>query len=252
MQLNFRKYGSGHPLFILHGVFGSSDNWQTLGKAFAEKFTVYLIDQRNHGNSPHDRDMSYQAMADDLLDLMDQEKLSSVYVLGHSMGGKTAMHFATSYPEKVDKLIVVDIVPKYYPPHHQQIFEGFHAVDLGSLETRKDAEMQMAEKIKNAGVRQFILKNLTREGDSYAWKINLKGLEENIENLGVGLADDKIFEKETLFIGGTKSDYITKNDHELIKKHFKSADIKMVEGAGHWVHAEKPKELAELVLDFLS
>lgn len=252
MQLNFRKYGSGQPLFILHGVFGSSDNWQTLGKEFAEKHAVYLIDQRNHGNSPHDEEMNYQVMSEDLVELMEQEKLTNINILGHSMGGKTAMHFACSYPDYVDKLIVVDIAPKYYPPHHQQIFEGFHSVDLKTIETRKDADEQMAKKIKNMGVRQFILKNLSREGDSYTWKVNLKALEENVEKIGGGLPEEALFEKGTLFIGGTKSDYITEEDHKLIKKHFPASEIKMIDGAGHWVHAEKPKELAEVVFDFLS
>lgn len=252
MQLNFRKYGSGHPLFLLHGVFGSSDNWQTLGKEFAEQYTVYLIDQRNHGSSPHDDTMNYQVMSEDLAALMDQEQLDSIYLLGHSMGGKAAMHFAASYPDRVDKLIVVDISPRQYPPHHDDIFEGFQSVDLTTVATRKDADNQMAAKIKNPGVRQFILKNLTRAEDGYTWKLNLKALEANAAEIGKALPADASFEKETLFIGGTKSNYITEKDHELIKKHFKSAEIKMVEGAGHWVHAEKPDVLARMVFDFLS
>lgn len=252
MQLNFRKYGQGHPLFILHGVFGSSDNWQTVGKSFADHFTVYLIDQRNHGNSPHDDAMNYEVMSDDLAELMAQEELSSIYLLGHSMGGKTAMHFAARFSDKVDKLIVVDIAPKYYPPHHQDIFAGFHSVDLKGIETRKDAEKQMAEKIKIPAVRQFILKNLTRDGDNYTWKVNLKALEENIEKIGAGLPEEAKYEGKALFIGGSKSDYITEADHDLIKTHFPQAEIQMINGAGHWVHAEKPKELGKMVVSFLS
>lgn len=253
MKLNFRKYGQGHPLFVLHGVFGSSDNWQSLGKAFAEHFTTYLIDLRNHGNSPHSEEMTYDAMARDLKELMSSEGLKSIHLLGHSMGGKVAMHFATAYPQLVDRLIVVDIAPKYYPPHHQQIFEGFHSVDLANLQSRKDADNQMAEKIRDFGVRQFILKNLTRdEQGNYAWKVNLNALQKNIENIGAGLPENQKSENPTLFIGGSKSDYLQDADHELIKQHFPKASIESVDGAGHWVHAEKPKELLALVLEFLS
>ncbi|REE01674.1 alpha/beta fold hydrolase [Marinoscillum furvescens] len=253
MKLNFRKYGTGHPLFVLHGVFGSSDNWQTHGKALAEHFTVYLIDQRNHGNSPHSEEMTYEAMAEDLKKLMDDEGLSSIYVLGHSMGGKTAMTFATSYPEAVDKLIVVDIAPKYYPPHHSQIFEGFHSVQLDSIGSRKEADEQLSKVIKEAGVRMFILKNLSRdESNNFVWKLNLPVIESNIQKIGEGLVDGASFSGPTLFIGGGASDYIQESDHDLIKDHFPDATIKMVPGAGHWVHAEKPKELGELVMDFLA
>lgn len=253
MKLNFRKFGSGHPLFILHGVFGSSDNWQTLGKEFAENFEVYLIDQRNHGDSPHDEEMNYKAMSEDLAELMEDENLSSIFLLGHSMGGKTAMHLACDHEEKVDKLIVVDISPVVYPPHHQQIFEGFHAVNLPSLQSRKDADLQMAEKISDLGVRQFILKNLTRDkNNNYTWKINLDVLERNIENIGAGLSEGQRFEKPTLFIGGSKSNYINNDTHAPIKRHFPSSEIKMIAGSGHWIHAEKPEELAQLVVEFLS
>lgn len=253
MKLNFRKYGNGHPLFILHGVFGSSDNWQTLGKEFAEHFSVYLIDQRNHGNSPHDQEMNYEVMSNDLLELIEDEQLESIYLMGHSMGGKTAMHFATNYPEHVDKLIVVDISPRYYPPHHKLIFEGFKSIDLNTLESRKEADQQMAKKIPTFGVRQFILKNLTRDdANNFSWKINLEALENNVEQIGIALPSDRRFEKPTLFIGGDKSDYIQTSDHDQILSHFPDARIEMISGAGHWVHAEKPKELSEMVTDFLT
>jgi len=253
MKLNFRKSGDGHPLFVLHGVFGSSDNWHSLGKEFSEHFTTYLIDQRNHGSSPHSDEMNYDVMADDLKELMDDEGLESIYLLGHSMGGKTAMHFATLYPELVDKLIVVDIAPKYYPPHHQQIFAGFRAVDFPNLKSRKEADEIMSGIIKEFGVRQFILKNLTRDDqNNFAWKINLDAIEKNIEIIGSGLADNAIFEKDALFIGGTKSHYIQAEDEIVITRHFPEAQIKMIEGAGHWVHAEKPNELRDLVIEFLS
>lgn len=252
MKLNFRKLGSGHPLFVLHGVFGSADNWQTVGKELADDFTVYLIDQRNHGNSPHDDAMNYEVMTDDLQELIRDEGLDSIYLMGHSMGGKAAMHFATIHPDLIDKLIVVDIAPKYYSPHHQQIFKGFRSVDLANVKSRKEADDGMAKIIPEFGVRQFILKNLTRGNNGFAWKINLAAIEKNIEIIGEGLPDNAVFEKATLFIGGTKSKYIQEEDERIIKRHFPSSTIEMIDGAGHWVHAEKPRELLEKVVRFLN
>jgi len=252
MKLNFRTLGEGEPLIIMHGVFGSSDNWQTLGKVFAEKFNVYLVDLRNHGNSPHSDEFDYDVMVKDIVELMDDEGLSQAHILGHSMGGKVAMHLATRHADRVDKLIVVDIAPKYYPPHHQQIFEGFHSVDLESLENRKDADGQMAEVISNFGVRQFILKNLDRKKDgSFGWKLNVDAIERAVEKVGEGLEDDVHFDGPALFIAGGKSDYITDEDHGLIREYFPNAVITTVKDAGHWVHAEKPNELGEMVMGFL-
>ncbi len=252
MKLNFRTLGEGEPLIIMHGVFGSSDNWQTLGKVFAEKFKVYLVDLRNHGNSPHSDEFDYTLMVADVVELMDDEELTKAHVLGHSMGGKVAMHLATQHAEKVDKLVVVDIAPKYYPPHHQQIFEGFHSVDLENLENRKDADDQMAQVISNFGVRQFILKNLDRKKDgSFSWKLNVDAIEKAIEKVGEGIEGDVAFDGTSLFIAGGKSDYITDADHDLIREHFPKAIVATVKGAGHWVHAEKPKELGEMVMEFL-
>ena len=253
MKLNFRTLGEGDPLIIMHGVFGSSDNWQTLGKVFAENFKVYLVDLRNHGNSPHSDEFDYDVMVKDVVELMDDEGLKKAHILGHSMGGKVAMHLATQHADRVDKLIVVDIAPKYYPPHHQQIFEGFHSVDLDNLENRKHADEQMAKVISNFGVRQFILKNLDRKKDgSFGWKLNIDAIERAIEKVGEGIEGDVSFDGTTLFIAGSKSDYITEEDHELIREHFPKALIASVKDAGHWVHAEKPKELGEMVMEFLS
>lgn len=252
MKLNFRTFGNGEPLIILHGVFGSADNWQTLGKVFAEGFTVYLVDQRNHGNSPHSEEFSYDLMVEDLLQLMNEKDLNSACLLGHSMGGKVAMHFATKYPEKVSRLIVVDIAPKYYPPHHQQIFDGFKSVQLDRISSRKEADEQMSAVIPNIGVRQFILKNLTRNADGdFTWKLNVAAIEKAIEAVGRGLETETTYGGRALFIAGGNSDYITIKDFKLISSLFPQADIETIAGAGHWVHAEKPDELKDLVLNFL-
>lgn len=252
MKLHFRTLGEGKPLIILHGVFGSSDNWQTLGKVFAEQHKIYLVDLRNHGNSPHSDEFNYGLMMDDVKELMKDEGIEKAHILGHSMGGKVAMHLATHYPNKVSKLIVVDIAPKYYAPHHKQIFDGFHSVDLASLETRKEADDQMAKVISNMGVRLFILKNLNRDKDgNFSWKLNVEAIEKAIEEVGESIEEGVSFNGSTLFISGGKSDYIKEEDHAMIRSYFPNAEIETVAGAGHWVHAEKPDELSELVLNFL-
>lgn len=252
MKLHFRTLGQGEPLIVMHGVFGSSDNWQTIGKEFAEDFKVYLVDLRNHGKSPHSDEFNYTVMAEDVLELLNDEGIKDANVLGHSMGGKVAMTLASKYSDRVKKLVVVDIAPKNYPPHHQQIFEGFSSVKLDSLESRKDADDQMAKVISNLGVRQFILKNLDRDADgNFEWKLNLDAIEKAANEIGSKLEGDVSFEGETLFIGGSKSDYILEEDHDMIRGFFPKAKIMTIKGAGHWVHAEKPTELKESVLNFL-
>lgn len=252
MIINYRKMGKGEPLIILHGVFGSSDNWQTLGKHFAENNEVYLVDQRNHGNSFHDDDFNYEVMSADLLALIEKENLKNVNLLGHSMGGKTVMRFACDFPGLVSKLIVVDIAPKEYPPHHQKIFEAFHAVKLDLIQSRSEADEQMSAVIPDFGTKLFLLKNLKRTKDGFSWKVNLPVIEKNIAEVGKGLNNGDVYRGQTLFIGGGASDYITKEDHPLIKFHFPEARIEMIADAGHWVHAVKPKELSGLVDNFLS
>ncbi len=252
MILNFRTLGEGDPLIILHGVFGSSDNWQSQAKAFAEKYKVYLVDLRNHGNSFHSEDFDYHVMGDDVMALMASEGLEKAYVLGHSMGGKVAMHLACQYPHLVTQLIVVDIAPKHYLPHHQQIFEGFHSVDLSTLQSRKEADVQMSTIIKDFGVRQFILKNLYRnkEGE-FSWKLNLNVIESNIEKVGVGLPEGYGYSGPVLFVGGGNSSYIQPEDRADIVQRFPNSEVVTIDGAGHWVHAEKPVELITTVLEFL-
>lgn len=252
MKLNYRKYGSGEPVLILHGVFGASDNWQTVGKKLSENFAVYLVDLRNHGLSPHNNEMNYPVMARDLINLLNDENLDSAHFVGHSMGGKVAMALATSNPEKVKKLVVVDIAPKYYPPHHQTILDAFHDLDIKSIKSRKEADDLLKSKLEDFGVRQFILKNLGRdENNEFEWKLNYKAIESNIEELGKGLEKGQTFEGPALFISGSKSDYIKKDDIPLVKDHFPKADFIDI-NAGHWVHAEKPEEVFKAVSKYLS
>lgn len=237
----------------MHGVFGSSDNWQTLGKGFSKQFKTYLIDLRNHGKSPHSNLFNYDVMVDDVVELMSDERIEKAHFLGHSMGGKVAMTLATKHSEKIKKLIVVDIAPKVYPPHHQQIFEGFHAVDIASLESRKQADERMSKVISHIGIRQFILKNLARDDNGgFHWKLNLDAIERAADQVGVGLESNVHFDGDTLFIAGGKSNYILPEDHEAIQRHFPNASIETIQGAGHWVHAEKPNELLARVMHFLT
>ena len=252
MKLHFKKFGSGPPLIILHGVFGSSDNWKTLANTLSSQFKVYLVDQRNHGLSPHSDDFNYQVMTDDLKELLHDEQIEKCILLGHSMGGKTAMNFAVKYPEKIIKLIIVDIAPKGYPPHHENILKGVHSLTLHEINTRKEADGLLSVTINNAGIRQFILKNLSRNPEGlFYWKINWKAIEDNMEAIGAPLSSYAVFPGEVLFIRGAQSDYILNEDEPLLKKHFPDADLMTIQKAGHWVHAEQPAQLLALINQFI-
>ncbi|MBA9077706.1 alpha/beta fold hydrolase [Rufibacter quisquiliarum] len=253
MELHYRTIGEGSPLLILHGLFGYSDNWQTLGKYYAEHFKVYLIDQRNHGRSPHTPDFSYQHMSDDLREFIDQHQIQDAAILGHSMGGKVAMNFALQHPDKLSKLLVADIAPKAYPPHHDDILEGFHSIDLESLESRQDADDQLAQKVPDFGTRQFLLKNLYRtEDNKFAWRLNLESIEANLDSILGNIESDTPFTKPTLFLRGGNSRYIKpEQDTEQIKRLFPNAEIQTIENAGHWLHAEQPQEFFKLSMAFL-
>lgn len=253
MKLHFRESGEGKPLIILHGLFGFLDNWQTLAKYFSQHYHVYLVDLRNHGRSPHSPDFNYALMVADLLEFVNEHQIEQPVLMGHSMGGKVAMQFALQHPEHIAQLIVVDIAPRYYPPHHQDVISGLKAVDLQSATTRGEVDAALAQHIPDAGVRQFLAKNLYRREDSgFAWRMNLPAIEANIEEVGKETQADAPFTKPTLFIRGDRSNYIRpEQDTALIQQLFRAARIETIAGAGHWVHAEKPQELLELVLNFI-
>lgn len=252
MLLNYKTFGEGEPLIILHGLFGSLDNWVTLAKKFGEKFQVYLVDQRNHGQSFHSDEFSYDVMSEDLNFFMGEMKLPEAHIIGHSMGGKTAMEFARKYPEKVKKLIVADIGPKSYPIHHTQIIKAFYSVSVDKLSSRKEADEILSDLVPDFGTRQFLLKNLSREADAFKWKMNLDAIASNIEEVGKGLNQNALIKNETLFIRGGNSDYIVNDDLNLIHSVFPNSKVDSVEGAGHWLHAERPSEFYEKVTEFLS
>ena len=255
MILHGNIIGEGKPFIILHGFLGMGDNWKTLARKFADAgYEIHLVDQRNHGRSFHTEEFNYDLLAQDLKEYCEHHKLNNIILLGHSMGGKTAMKFAALYPEKVDKLIIADIGPKYYAPHHQQILKGLAALqeESGALESRGDADEFLEKYISEWGTRQFLLKNLYWKKDkTLALRINLPVLTEKIENLGEGLKNTDTYSGETLFLRGSQSNYIDENDSDLIKKHFPQSKIITIPKAGHWLHAENPKDFYQEVIKFL-
>jgi len=252
MLLNYKTFGEGDPLIILHGLFGSLDNWVTLGKKFGEDFKVILVDQRNHGQSFHDDSFSYEQMAEDLCQFMGALNIRKAHIIGHSMGGKTAMEFTRQYPEKVDKLIVADIGPKFYPVHHTEILKAFYSVPINQLTSRKEADEILSKSINDFGIRQFLLKNLSREGSGFKWKMNLDVIAKNIEEVGKALNQNSIIHNNTLFLRGGNSDYVLNDDFNLIHSVFPNSKVDTIEGAGHWLHAEKPGDFYQIVIQFLS
>lgn len=252
MQLNYKKLGEGEPVIILHGLFGMLDNWQTLARKLAENYCVFLVDQRNHGRSPHTNSHTYPEMAQDLKALMDQELLAEAHILGHSMGGKTAMQFASYYPEMVDHLVVVDIAPKTYAPGHNEIFQALQSLDFTAAISRKDVDEQLATYLPNAGIRQFLLKNIVRDKVSgFRMRMNLPVIYQDYEKI-LAQPDWKYrFEGPTLFIRGGQSHYITDDDQEAILQLFPAAQIETIKAAGHWVHAEQPEQLLQILRTFL-
>lgn len=246
--------GSGKPLCILHGFLGMSDNWKTLGNHYAENgFEVHLIDQRNHGRSFWSEDFNYDLLAQDLLDYLNEKNMASTALIGHSMGGKTVMQFACSYPERTSRLIVADIAPKFYPPHHHDILNALNQLNLDDLESRNDAEDRLKHHLGSYAIRQFLLKNLHREkGNTFGWRMNLKVLTDKMEEIGENITSMEHFNGPTLFLRGSRSEYVSEADASLIKKHFPQAKVETIANAGHWLHAENPDQFLEKSLQFLN
>ncbi|MDW7690617.1 alpha/beta fold hydrolase [Flammeovirgaceae bacterium SG7u.111] len=253
MKLFYRQSGQGLPVIILHGLFGSSDNWMSIGKKLSENYKVFLVDQRNHGQSENTPEFNYEIMAEDLRDFIEEHKIIQPIVVGHSMGGKVAMKFATKYPEMLRKLVVVDIAPRAYPVHHQKILEGLNSINLSSLKSRTDADMALAQHEPIQPVRQFLLKNLYRNSSgAFDWRINLPVITEKIEAVGELIQSDAPVDVPTLFMGGTNSAYIVESDHTDIKAIFPKAEIRMISNAGHWIHAEQPVKFIEVLNRFIA
>ena len=253
MTLNYKSFGQGQPIVILHGLFGTLDNWQTIAKKLAEQYMVFIIDLRNHGKSPHDPEMNYSIMAEDIQHFLESQWIYESHIIGHSMGGKVAMEFAHQYPEMVEKLVVVDIAPKAYPPGHQRIFEALFKIDLKEITNRKEADNQLQPRIEEFSVRQFLLKNLTREKDgNYRWKMNLPVIFKHYPEILASVELEEPFAGDTLFVRGGQSNYITDEDYPLIEAQFPNAVIETIPESGHWVHAEAPATFLQILEGFLN
>ena len=253
MLLHSNILGEGHPFVILHGFLGMSDNWKTLGMQFSEEnFEVHLLDQRNHGHSFHDDAFSYEVMVEDLKHYCDHNHLKDIVLLGHSMGGKTAMLFATMYPELVSKLIIADISPRFYPVHHDSILNGLSALNFDEIKSRGQADKVLSNYVHDLETRQFLLKNLYwKEKGKLALRINIDVLKDEVAEVGEPLPSYATFEKDTLFLRGDRSEYIGVGDESIIKTHFPKATIVTIANAGHWLHAENPTDFFDAVMEFV-
>jgi pimeloyl-ACP methyl ester carboxylesterase len=255
MKLHFREMGQGTPLLILHGLFGSSDNWLTIAKQLAASYHVFIIDQRNHGQSPHSNIWNYTVMAQDIEDFCIQHQLNEIYIVGHSMGGKTVMKLAELFPKRIKKMMVIDIAPRYYPVHHHQILNALKSIDFNIVNTRKQAEEVLHNAIEDFGTRQFLLKNIYWiDENKLAWRFNLEVIANHIEIVGEATpADEKVIcNIPVCFVKGEKSDYIKKEDEQLIASQFSNSENLTIANAGHWVHAENPTALLNLINYFFN
>lgn len=245
--------GKGHPLIIAHGYFGMGDNWKSIATKFATHFEVHLLDLRNHGRSFHSDDFNYDLMVEDVLFYIKHNQLKNVILLGHSMGGKMAMQFAVTYPEYLSKLIVVDIAPKYYPPHHEAILTALNSVNFDKISSRREVSDIFKKYIDEESVIQFLLKNVYWESKTQlAFRFNLESLTENNNEVGEALPSFTNFDKPVLFLKGDSSGYVSTDDTPLIKVHFSKAKIVTIENASHWVHADNPTQFYEAVFNFIT
>lgn len=251
MELHYQSIGEGQPIILLHGLFGAANNWSTIAKHLAQTHQVISVDLRNHGQSPHHESQTYPDMAGDLLTLCDTLNLSSTHLLGHSLGGKVAMQFATQYPERIDKLIVVDMAMRAYPDEHTHLIDAMLALDLPTMTSRNAVDKALSDKIPNTMVRQFLLMNLTKTDAGLQWRINLAALKANYPKLIQAICESEQLNQPSLFIYGERSEYVNQDDIKQIKAHFTQAQFNSLP-TNHWVHAEQPESFLEIVKDYLA
>ena len=252
--LNYQQLGQGEHVILIHGLFGSLENLNMVAKTLAKQYCVTSIDVRNHGNSFHQPDMSYEELAKDIIKLLDSLAIKQCHMLGHSMGGKIAMQVALTHSDRIQNLIIADIAPVKYPAHHLEIIKGLQAIELDKVHKRKDADNQLADYVDNASVRQFLLRNIAinKEGD-FAFKCNLNNIAQGYQQImqAIELSENQAFTGSTLFIKGGDSDYILPVHQSAISTMFPNAKAKIIQSAGHWLHAEKTIAFNKIVLDFL-
>jgi pimeloyl-ACP methyl ester carboxylesterase len=253
VKLYHKIYGLGDPVIILHGLFGVGDNWRTIARMMESQYQCILADLRNHGRSPHDPEMNFEVMANDVHELILDLDLDRVHLIGHSLGGKVAMHFATHYPEYVDRLIIVDIAPRYYSPHHDHVLDAIESLDPATYNSRSAVEMELRKYIvDDQATIQFLMKNLARlPNGGYAWKANMPAIIRSYEHLMQEVTFLHPFLGPALFIRGENSRYIQDEDMTRILQIFPEAQLKTIAGAGHWVHADAPQEFTDVVRRFL-
>jgi len=253
MKLFYSKIGSGQPLVILHGLFGSSDNWVSIAGGLKDLFQVYLLDMRNHGRSTQSPVFNYPAMVEDVYEFLGDLNLRQVSMIGHSMGGMTAMNFALEYPHRIKQMVVIDIAPKTYPVRHQNIVDGLLSINLEKIKNRQEADQQLARYIDQPQLRQFLLKNLHSDSNGiYIWRLNLPVIAQNLVNMGVGIQPRRQFTKPCLFIRGGLSDYILDEDELPLKALFPRSQIQTIPDTTHWLHAENPTAIISAVRAFLN
>lgn len=254
MELNFKMFGEGKPVIILHGVFGMLDNWQHFAKVLSKDYWVITVDIRNHGRSPHSDIFNYDVMVSDLMQLLDKNHIKKPHIIGHSMGGKLGMHFALEHFENLQKLIVIDIGIKKTLSRHNSIFNALCSLDLSTFKNRNEIDFELEKTISIWKIRQFLLKNIIRdkENGGYKWKMNLKIIRKNYETISEAVSHDYPYEGEALFIKGEISDFILEKDKIDILELFPNAQFKTIPNSGHWVHAEETEKLIEVVKDYLN
>lgn len=253
MELAFQEYGEGRPVIILHGLFGQSKNWNAIAKQMGRSFHIFTLDLRNHGESPSSETMSYPEMAEDVAEFIQNQTLDQADVVGHSMGGKVAMTLALKRPELVRSLCVADIAPVKYSHSFKSYVDVLKSVDLHSLKSRKDIDGQIADVVKSPAVRAFLLTNLAHSESGFYWQVNLEALGNEMDTIsGVPtIRPDSRYDGPTLFLNGGASDYVQRSHSQLIRHLFPKVSFETIEGAGHWLHAEKPHDFMKILSDFL-
>jgi len=253
MVLNYKEYGEGEAVIILHGLFGMLDNWHSFARQLGELFHVIVVDQRNHGQSFHSEAFDYNILASDLNEFMENKDIPCAHIIGHSLGGKTLLQFMNDFPMKVDKAVIIDIAPKAYSGGHEEIISAMLSLDLSNISTRSEAYNSMLDKISDPAIVNFLLKNLKRQNKhSFSWKANIHSLEKNYDHIKSGIYRKDPYYGKVLFVKGGKSTYITEEDEKRIKDTYVNSQVVNISGAGHWIHTEKPDELLEVLDGFLN